>query len=115
MQRIHGEYVNVCVDQSIDRCPIAKESRPSGPLASPTLCGHTKMWMGFRPKGKKKAAPPRQRLLTGREALSLQGFPHARVRNIDDFSDSLLTNLAGNAYPLPVIMAILMAVLVTVP
>ena len=57
----------------------------------------------------------RQRLLTGREALSFQGFPHSRVEGIDAFADTLLSDLAGNAYPLPVIMAILMAVLATVP
>ena len=111
-QRLHGEHACCYVDQSIDRSPMAKCFGDRGPLLCPTLCGHTKMWLAR--KGTKKI-PARQRLLTGREALSFQGFPHHNVEKIDQFSDSFLRNLAGNAYPLPIIMAILLAVLSTVP
>ena len=112
MQRIHGEDVCCFLDQSIDRMPIAKPHEVSGPIVCPTLCASSKMWLASKStKGKRG----RQRLLTGREALSLQGFPHNRVQGIDQFPDGLLSDLAGNAYPLLVIMAILMSVLVTVP
>ncbi len=51
------------------------------------------------------------RLLLGREALLLQGFPLCRVAHLLDsatFSERFLQDLAGNMFSLPVLLAILM-------
>ena len=37
------------------------------------------------------------------------------MARIDEFSDGLLTDLAGNAYPLPAVMSIVLALLACVP
>ena len=48
-----------------------------------------------------------ERLLLGREALGLQGFPLSAVDgDIEDVLESFLHDLAGNAMSLPVLLAV---------
>ena len=56
----------------------------------------------------------RQRLLIGRECLSLQGIPWQKVVAASSFSEVELRHLAGNAFASPCVLAILHAAFHTV-
>ena len=56
----------------------------------------------------------RHRLVLGKEALMSQGFPIVRSPLADEFSDSFLRDLAGNAFPATVVLAIVAGVIFAV-
>ena len=80
------------VSQTISRIP-------SSTTVVPTLLPHSKLW-----------SVQKERLLIASEYLSLQGFNFPPVK-LQEFSASQLTDLAGNAFSVPVFMAALASTL----
>ena len=55
-----------------------------------------------------------QRYLIGRDAMALQGFPVTKMKAHGTFSESQLADLAGNAFSVPVSLAVDLAILFNV-
>jgi hypothetical protein len=56
-----------------------------------------------------------ERYLTGRETLSIQGFPLGFLKPDTDLSDPMLGDMAGNAFSSTVCVAVLLGVFAHVP
>ncbi len=98
------------LSQSLARVPMShKEGGTTERHVAPCMLPRQTMWVDH--PGMK--AP---RLLLGREALALQGFPIARCKETaDENSERFMQDLAGNAMSLPVALAILMSALMALP
>ena len=69
-----------------------------------TLTPHGTYWLGTQ-----------RRLLLGRERLALQGYPWPEYSvEVDNFSEGLLGDVAGNAMSGPCILACFLALLISV-
>ena len=55
------------------------------------------------------------RMMLGRESLTLQGFPWQVEECINNTPETLMTDLSGNAFSLPVIVALLITLLFETP
>lgn len=94
--------------QSISRTPTTTAARSNGHIIAPTLLPGSFLWLSSN-------TPERSsRPLLGPEALSVQGWPilHKRwSRMLEDNSSSFLQNLAGNAFPGTVVLALVCSII----
>ena len=98
----------VDVSQSISRVPCATLSKEKRVLA-PTVMPSAKLWVT---ESGNSGLPKQSRLLLGQEALLLQGWPSTDPRLLPivrEESSTFMHNLAGNAFPATVIVALLTA------
>ena len=96
----------VDVSQSISRVPCATLSKEKRVLA-PTVMPSAKLWVT---DSGNSGLPKQSRLLLGQEALLLQGWPSTDPRLLPIVraeSSTFMQNLAGNAFPATVIVALL--------
>ena len=96
----------VDVSQSISRVPCATLSKEKRVLA-PTVMPSAKLWVT---DSGNSGLPKQSRLLLGQEALLLQGWPATDPRLLPivrEESSTFMQNLAGNAFPATVIVALL--------
>ena len=98
----------VDVSQSISRVPCATLSK-DGRALTPTMMPSAKIWVT---ESGDSGRPKQSRLLLGQEALLLQGWPATDARLlpiVQEESSTFMQNLAGNAFPATVIVALLTA------
>ncbi len=100
------------ISQSVTRVPTS--TRLPGPGGSgevqiaPTFLPGQVLWLELQTQ--------ETRLLLGREALAMQGFPiNENPALTESFEESLMQNLAGNAMNVFVVLALLQAILTAVP
>ena len=85
----------------------------SGRVLAPTVCPKSKLWVSFS----KESGVERHGLLLGMELMQLQGFPiycpslKALVAKEQEDNGAFLSDLAGNAFPSTVIVALVVAIL----
>ena len=106
VQAVHGAECAIDLSQSLAQTRVIP-----APLKSiRTLLPANVWWLSI---SEKKVA----RVLTGRESLTCQGWPWQRKDRavLDKFSDSLMRDLAGNAFPGLVVLAIFDSLLYAAP
>ena len=106
VQAVHGLEGGRDISQSLEQSRII-----TGKVTSMrTLLPGNKWWLSIPEKGV-------ARLLTGRESLTIQGFPWQQKERavVDSFSDSIMRDLAGNAFPGHVVLAILDSLMYALP
>ena len=107
-----AEPVPMAVDvgQSLGRVPVSLVARvgPHDVEILPTQLPNGKTWLSIFPTGDFPKSK-HHRLLIGREALSAQGYPWQRLPTdmLAKYGESFLHDLAGNAYPGTVMLALL--------
>jgi site-specific DNA-cytosine methylase len=102
---VHPDRLLHNISQQIHRVPVS--ALVDGRHVAPTQMPGQLVWVC--------AAGSQPRLLLGREALLLQGFPVGRTQALaDSVAESFLQDLAGNAMALPVVLAVLMATVAAV-
>ena len=89
-------FVAVDLSQRIDRARTC-----AGPMF--TMLPSQKVWIW-------SSRPCHNRLMTGREAMRLQGYPLDAMNLEKEISDPQMQDLAGNAFASPIIMALLLGV-----
>ncbi|CAE7242160.1 unnamed protein product, partial [Symbiodinium sp. CCMP2456] len=94
-RRQEFRFVAVDLSQRIDRV----RTSTAGPIF--TMLPSQKVWIW---------SSLHNRLLTGREALRLQGYPLEPGISKDEISDPQMADLAGNAFPATVVMALLLGI-----
>jgi site-specific DNA-cytosine methylase len=101
--RTRGAGVMPDVSQMIHRMPRAG-ANAGGRTLAPTMLPATELWTGSR-------------FLLGREALTIQGFPVAKLPPafLATVSEAAMQDLAGNAFPATVVVAAVVASLTSLP
>lgn len=97
----HAQVANLMVDlnPSASRLSASTVDEHGGEI-SPCILPQQTLWLHIG----------NERLLLGREALLLQGYPiHRMARTMADLPERFLQDLAGNAVSLPVSLALVMA------
>lgn len=94
------------LSQSIGRIPTTSVvDAKLGLVAAPTILPQMQLWIGF----------DRHRVMIGREAMSCQGYPWQKVGGLEKYTEAFLHDLAGNAFPAPSFLAVILAALLTAP
>ena len=105
-----GDVLFRNISQSAGR--VIMSTFRDGKHAAPTQLPSQLLWIqpGLAASGQVGSQCNVGRLLLGREALMLQGYPVALVKEaVDTSSEALLTDLAGNAMAVPIVLAILVS------
>ena len=98
------------VSQSITRVPSSSFSFETQTRIGPAVFPTQVVWINSQGAGADVG-----RLMLGREALVLQGFLVALIPDVvNSTPESLMTNLAGNAMSLPVVLVLLMSLFASV-
>ena len=108
-QKLHGHGVTVDVGQSINRMRVAPVRRIGDRdlVLHPSLTTSTISWLGG----------DRQRLLLGEDKLLIQGIPIGLMSqsHLDSFSNSMKGEIAANAWPMTIMLAIMFSVITRAP
>ena len=105
-----GDVLFRNISQSAGR--VIMSTFRDGKHVAPTQLPSQLLWIqpGLAASGQVGSQCNVGRLLLGREALMLQGYPVALVKEaVDTTSESLLADLAGNGMAVPVVLAILVS------
>ena len=102
--QVQRSFFMADVSQSLARIRFSlyPEAPGTGSIVAPTMMPEQIIWISDRVYG--------SRLLLGREALMLQGFPVQKVIDlVNDTSEHNLQSLAGNSFGFTVVLALLMS------
>ena len=107
---VNASALLINVSQSITRVPSSSFSFETQTHIGPAVLPTQVVWITSQGAGADVG-----RLMLGREALVLQGFPVALIPDVvNSTPESLMTNLAGNAMSLPVVLVLLMSLFASV-
>ena len=98
----------ITLDQSADRSRQSSRWQDGTTILAPCLLPRQVLWL--------HVPGDEERLLLGREALMIQGFPLCKVgKHADEVSERLLQDLAGNSMTLHVLLAVVQSAMAALP